>query len=62
MAEDYDTINRLKEFMLMIEQENKEQKYKPEGKFGGEYDAELAELISDAVKKGKVKVDPPKQD
>ena len=62
MAEDYDTINSLKEFMLMIEQENKEQKYKPEGKFGGEYDAELAELISDAVKKGKVKVDPPKQD
>lgn len=62
MTEDYDTINSLKEFMMMIEQEDKQPKYEPEGKFGGEYDAELAQLINDAVKKGKVKVDPPKKD
>lgn len=60
MTEDYDTIKSLKEFMIM-EQENKEQKYDPEGKFGGAYDMDLAELINDAIQKGKVKVDPPKE-
>jgi hypothetical protein len=60
MAEDYGSIRSLKE--LIMEQENNQsnKKYNPEGKFGGQYDAELAELISDAIAKGKVKVDPPK--
>jgi hypothetical protein len=60
MAEDYGSIRSLKE--LIMEQENNQsnKKYNPEGKFGGQYDAELADLISDAIAKGKVKVDPPK--
>jgi hypothetical protein len=62
MAEDYGSIKSLKELIMEQENSKSNEKYNPEGKFGGQYDAELAELISDAIAKGKVKVDPPKTD
>lgn len=37
----------------------KDAKYNPEGKFGGEYDYDLGLLISGAIKSGKIKVDSP---
>lgn len=62
MAEDYDSINQLKGFIAMFEEDKKEQQYDAENKFGGEYDDDLADLISDAIKKGKVKVEGPDQE
>ena len=62
MAEDYDSINQLKGFIAMYEEDEKQEKYNPNDKFGGEYDAELADLIRDAIAKGKVKVEAPNEE
>lgn len=58
MTEDRDIIMSLKEFIM--EEQDKE-KYDPQEKFGGEYDGDLAQLIIDALKAGKVKLDPVKK-
>lgn len=60
MVEDYDSVRLLKGFIEMMEDQNK--KYDPEGKFGGEYDADLATLISRAIDNKKLKVEPPVKD
>lgn len=69
MSEDYDTMIRLKGFIETLEEElehemseEKETKnYSPEGKFGGNFDSETSELISKALKEGKLKLDTKKK-
>ena len=69
MSEDYDTMIRLKRFIETLEEElehemseeKETKKYSPEGKFGGNFDSETSELISKALKSGKLKLDTQKK-
>ena len=58
----YSTINSIKliiENMRLMEQQENE-KYNPEDKFGGAYNEELAELINQEIKKGNLEIERPK--
>ena len=45
--------------ILKINTQEKDTEYDPEGKFGGVYDYKAGEWIMNAVKSGKLKIDPP---
>ena len=48
-----------KEKNSKIKKQEKDIEYDPTGKFGGVYDYKAGEWIMNAVKSGKLKIDPP---
>lgn len=67
IAENNMTLSQALQLVRMIEQMNKqnddnEEDYDPEDKYGGFYDADLADLINDKIKKGDFKVEGPIQE
>ena len=59
-SKNYDMYNVIMENITMLENKNND-KYDPEEKFGGEYDAELADLINREIEKGNFEIDKPEQ-
>lgn len=51
-----DMINLIERIVEKMDNTKKDDKYNPEDKFGDQYDDQLAQLISDAIKKGKLKL------
>jgi anti-sigma28 factor (negative regulator of flagellin synthesis) len=56
------TMYQALQLVRLFEQMNKETEYDPEEKYGGSYDAELAELINKKIESGEYKVERPKVD
>ena len=62
MAEGYDRVALSSVIERLQMNEAKEDKYDAEGKFGGEYDADLADLIMKQIASGKFKFDETKKE
>jgi len=60
LSEEYNSMRDILEILAMNEE--KEPPYDPAGKFSDIHDQELDELISNAIAKGKLEVDPPKKE